>query len=202
MNEILTIEQIQTRYAPDWVLIGDPDTDETLRVRAGKVLFHSPATRMRSAGRWPSTHLGGMPCVSWAPFPTTRCSSSELSVQLATRADLRGSQSDRSATELDPALAARYRGDHQRAEGGGAGRLGLRPGERVDSVPMTTGSAVISVPRLVLTRLTALGHHRFGLPVRGYTLPASASVSGLLGLDFLRDRVLTLDFRAGEITLT
>ena len=44
--------------------------------------------------------------------------------------------------------------------------------------------------------------HRFGLPVLGYTLPASASVSGLLGLDFLRNRVLTLDFRAGQITLT
>ena len=42
MDEILTIDEIQARYAPDWVLIGDPQTDESLRVRAGKVLFHSP----------------------------------------------------------------------------------------------------------------------------------------------------------------
>ena len=79
--------------------------------------------------------------------------------------------------------------------------LGYDPANVTTRVPMTTGSGVTSVPRVVLTRLTALGQHRFGLPVLGFTLPASASVSGLLGLDFLRDRVLTLDFRAGQITL-
>jgi hypothetical protein len=42
MTEVLTIEQIQARYSPDWVLIGEPQIDEALNVRAGKVLFHSP----------------------------------------------------------------------------------------------------------------------------------------------------------------
>jgi hypothetical protein len=42
MDEILTIEQIEARYAPDWVLIGEPQTDEGQRLQAGKVLFHSP----------------------------------------------------------------------------------------------------------------------------------------------------------------
>lgn len=70
-----------------------------------------------------------------------------------------------------------------------------------DRVPMTTGSIVTSVPRVVLTRLTALGQHRFGIPVLAYTLPASVSVAGLLGLDFLRDQVLTIDFQTGRITL-
>jgi hypothetical protein len=42
MNEILTIEEIKARFAPDWVLIGEPETDEAQRLRAGKVLFHSP----------------------------------------------------------------------------------------------------------------------------------------------------------------
>ena len=56
--------------------------------------------------------------------------------------------------------------------------LGYDPAN-VTRVPMTTGSAVTSVPRVVLTRMTALGQHRLGLPVLGYTLPASASVSGL-----------------------
>jgi hypothetical protein len=41
-DEVLTIEEIEARYAPDWVLIGEPQTDETLRLLAGKVLFHSP----------------------------------------------------------------------------------------------------------------------------------------------------------------
>jgi hypothetical protein len=42
MDEILTIEQIEARYAPEWVLIGDPNTDESLAIRSGRVLFHSP----------------------------------------------------------------------------------------------------------------------------------------------------------------
>jgi hypothetical protein len=42
MGEVLSIEEIEARYAPEWVLIGEPETDEALNVRAGKVLFHSP----------------------------------------------------------------------------------------------------------------------------------------------------------------
>jgi predicted aspartyl protease len=68
-------------------------------------------------------------------------------------------------------------------------------------VQMTTGSAVITVPSVVLTRLTALGQSRFGFPVLVYTLPATAAISGLLGLDFLRGKVLTLDFATAQITL-
>jgi hypothetical protein len=70
-----------------------------------------------------------------------------------------------------------------------------------DRAQMTTGSLVTSVPRVVLTRLSALGRHRYGFPVLAYTLRASASVRGLLRLDFFRDGIPTLDFRAGQITL-
>ena len=42
MDDLLTIEEIKARYAPDWVLIGDPQTDESQRLRAGRILFHSP----------------------------------------------------------------------------------------------------------------------------------------------------------------
>ena len=42
MDEVLTIDEIKARYAPDWVLIGEPRTDEFQRLHAGKVLFHSP----------------------------------------------------------------------------------------------------------------------------------------------------------------
>lgn len=34
--------EIEAKYAPDWVLIGDLVTDESLNVVSGKVLFHSP----------------------------------------------------------------------------------------------------------------------------------------------------------------
>ena len=63
------------------------------------------------------------------------------------------------------------------------------------------GGGVESVPRLILTRLTALGQHRFGFPVLSHPLPPEAGVDGLLGLDFLRGQLLTLDFRGGLITL-
>lgn len=42
MGEMLTIEDIKARYAPDWVLIGEPQTDEGLELRAGRVLYHGP----------------------------------------------------------------------------------------------------------------------------------------------------------------
>jgi predicted aspartyl protease len=79
--------------------------------------------------------------------------------------------------------------------------LGYDLANVTDRVQMTTGSVVTSVPRVVLTRLTALGQHQFGFRVLSYTLPSIVSVSGLLGLDFLRDRTLTIDFRGGLITL-
>jgi len=40
-TEVLTFDEIKARFAPDWVLIGDPQTDELQRVLGGKVLFHS-----------------------------------------------------------------------------------------------------------------------------------------------------------------
>jgi hypothetical protein len=41
MDDVLAIDEIKARYAPNWVLIGEPQTDEFQRLRAGKVLFHS-----------------------------------------------------------------------------------------------------------------------------------------------------------------
>jgi hypothetical protein len=79
--------------------------------------------------------------------------------------------------------------------------LGYDLANVTDRVRMTTGSAVQTVPKVILTRLTTLGQLRFGFPVLAYSLPASASVSGLLGLDFLRDHVLTIDFRTGQMDL-
>lgn len=38
MTEILTIEEIERRYAPDWVLINNPQTDENCRVLGGEVI--------------------------------------------------------------------------------------------------------------------------------------------------------------------
>jgi hypothetical protein len=42
MDEILTLKEIEERYAPDWVLIAEPEIDDQLEVIRGKVVFHSP----------------------------------------------------------------------------------------------------------------------------------------------------------------
>ena len=80
--------------------------------------------------------------------------------------------------------------------------LGFDPNQPLRRIRMVTGSALGIVPIFALTRLSALGRNRFIFPVVGHTLPPSSGVDGLLGLDFLRDQVLTIDFRAGQIDLT
>lgn len=60
---------------------------------------------------------------------------------------------------------------------------------------MTTGSGVVEAAQFKVKRLEALGKRRMGLLVIGHTLPESASVVGLLGLDFFRNKRLTIDFR-------
>jgi hypothetical protein len=41
MEEVLTAAEIKARFDSEWVLIGDPETDEALTVRHGTVLWHS-----------------------------------------------------------------------------------------------------------------------------------------------------------------
>jgi hypothetical protein len=71
-------------------------------------------------------------------------------------------------------------------------------GERVQ---VTTAAGVEFVPRLEIARLNSLGCDRADLAILGHTLPPSAGVDGLLGLDFLRGQELNIDFRKGTVTL-
>jgi predicted aspartyl protease len=79
--------------------------------------------------------------------------------------------------------------------------VGYDPDTATEFVRMTTGTAVGTVPRLMVNRLSALGRHAIGLRVLAHDLPAVTAVDGLLGLDFFRNLLLTIDFRAGRITL-
>jgi len=79
--------------------------------------------------------------------------------------------------------------------------IGCEPALAADRVQVTTGSGVEFAPRVELQRLAALGQERFGFPVLGHMLPPSAGVDGLLGLDFFRGLLLTIDFRAGQLDL-
>jgi predicted aspartyl protease len=79
--------------------------------------------------------------------------------------------------------------------------IGYDPATVPQRVQMTTGSGVEFVPRLGIAKLEALGQTRTSFEIVAHTLPPSASVDGLLGLDFLRGQVLTIDFRTGQIAL-
>lgn len=41
LGEMLTIDAIETRFDEEWVLVGDPETNEFQEVTAGRVMWHS-----------------------------------------------------------------------------------------------------------------------------------------------------------------
>lgn len=41
MNEILSIDEMKSRYPNEWILIGDPQTNDASAVVGGQVLWHS-----------------------------------------------------------------------------------------------------------------------------------------------------------------
>ena len=80
--------------------------------------------------------------------------------------------------------------------------IGYDPDAQPKSVSMTTGSSVEAVSRLTVDKVEALDQERLQFSVVAHTLPPSMSVDGVLGLDFFRNRALTLDFQNGLITLS
>jgi len=79
--------------------------------------------------------------------------------------------------------------------------LGYDTAAATERTEITTGSGVVFAARIRVEKISALGLEREGFPVLVHTLPPSAGVDGLLGLDFLRGRVLTIDFRNGLLRL-
>jgi hypothetical protein len=79
--------------------------------------------------------------------------------------------------------------------------VGYDPDASSDRVAAAMGGGVGLVPRVTLDRLSALGRNRLAFPVLAHALPPAAGADGLLGLDFLRGSVLTLDFPGGRIDL-
>jgi len=40
MNNALTVAEIHSRFPSEWVLVEDPNTNESLEVESGNVLYH------------------------------------------------------------------------------------------------------------------------------------------------------------------
>jgi predicted aspartyl protease len=79
--------------------------------------------------------------------------------------------------------------------------LGYDPALAQERVEVTTGSGVEFAPRVNLSRITALGLEHTWFAVLAHTLPPSAGVDGLLGLDFFMAQRLTVDFRTGQVSV-
>jgi hypothetical protein len=41
MADFLSLAEMESRFAGEWVLIEDPQTDQTLKIQSGRVLSHS-----------------------------------------------------------------------------------------------------------------------------------------------------------------
>jgi len=80
--------------------------------------------------------------------------------------------------------------------------VGYDPDASPNRVQVAMGGGIQFIPRVVLNRLSALGQHRPGFPVLSHSILPAAGIDGLLGLDFFRGTILTVDFRAAQITLT
>ena len=79
--------------------------------------------------------------------------------------------------------------------------VGYGPAQTSTHVRANTAGGTVSMSRLTVLRLKALGQERTGLPVLAHSLPGM-TFDGLLGLDFFRGQTLTIDFRAGQVSLS
>ena len=79
--------------------------------------------------------------------------------------------------------------------------LGYDPALTRERVQVTTGSGVEFVTLIAIQQVEALDLERRAFPMLCHTLPPTASVDGLLGLDYFSEHRLTIDFRVGMVTL-
>jgi predicted aspartyl protease len=79
--------------------------------------------------------------------------------------------------------------------------LGYDPAAAPDRREVTTGSGVEFAALVEVVKLLALARQRTRFPVLAHTLPPSAGVDGVLGLDFLRGGILTVDLQKGQVHL-
>ena len=80
--------------------------------------------------------------------------------------------------------------------------VGYDPETAPDRTRVTMGGSIEFSAVIEIDRLESLGEAREFLRIVAHTLPPNASIEGVLGLDFFRNRRLSIDFTTGEIDLT
>ncbi|MBI3193606.1 MAG: retropepsin-like domain-containing protein [Ignavibacteriae bacterium] len=79
--------------------------------------------------------------------------------------------------------------------------LGYDPASSRERVQITTGSGVEFTSQIRVRQIETLGIKKLNFPILCHTLPPSAAIDGLLGLDFFNDTVLSIDFRQGILSV-
>ena len=79
--------------------------------------------------------------------------------------------------------------------------IGYDPSASSDRIKVAMGNGVVVAPRIILNRFSALSRHRLAFPVIAGSLPDATGIDGLLGLDYLRGEILTIDLLAGQVSL-
>ncbi len=81
-------------------------------------------------------------------------------------------------------------------------RIGYSTDASESDIQIRTASGIEQVAEVTLDKIEALQQEWLTFPVLAHTLPEGAPVNGLLGLDYMRNRKLEIDFRLGRIDLT
>ena len=72
---------------------------------------------------------------------------------------------------------------------------GYDPASTKDRVKMITGTGEEYVPQLKLVKFEALGISKSNMQVLCHTMPASSTVDGVIGLNFMQDLKLSINFK-------
>ena len=80
--------------------------------------------------------------------------------------------------------------------------IGLNPASGHKTIEVTMGSAVVLCPVVTIPKFSCLGHEVKGLDVICHSLPSESNVDGLIGLNFLKNFKVTLNFPKNIIEIT
>lgn len=78
-------------------------------------------------------------------------------------------------------------------------RVGCEPDENAQQFRVIMGLGAVALREARVSALTALGKERRSFPVLAHDFPGAGRFQGVLGLDFMRDLFIGLDFRDGTI---
>ena len=79
--------------------------------------------------------------------------------------------------------------------------LNLDPADSTARKPITTANGLVLMPEVFIESADALGQRVTKFPVLAHTIPLGSKVGGVLGMNFLRQFDIKLNFRQASIEI-